>query len=61
MEDFPYLASWSIEKESDFICIEPWFGHADYEAGHDDFYKREGTMLLEPAETFTTGYTIEVL
>lgn len=61
MEGFPYLALWSIEKESDFICIEPWYGHADFEAGHDDFYTREGMMILKPEDTFRTGYTIEVL
>ena len=61
MEDFPLLALWSIATPSDFICIEPWYGHADFEAGHDDFFKREGTMLLEPNEVFTTSYTIEAL
>ena len=60
-DGFPYLAIWTHEKKSDFICIEPWYGHADFEPGHDDFYQREGTMLLKPQETFTTGYSFEAL
>lgn len=58
---FPLLALWTIETPSDFICIEPWFGHADFEKGIDDFYTREGTMILKPQEVFTTSYTIEAL
>lgn len=60
-EQFPYLAIWTHPITSDFICIEPWYGHADFEPGHDDFYQREGTMLLKPQETFTTGYSFEAL
>lgn len=60
-ENFPYLAIWTHPVQSDFICIEPWYGHADFEPGHDDFYQREGTMLLEPQETFKTSYSFEAL
>ncbi|WP_273476971.1 aldose 1-epimerase family protein [Faecalicoccus acidiformans] len=60
-DGFPYLAIWTHEKKSDFICIEPWYGHADFEPGHDDFYTREGTMCLEPGETFETEYSYEAL
>ena len=60
-DGFPYLAIWTHEKKSDFICIEPWYGHADFEPGHDDFYAREGTMCLEPGETFETEYSYEAL
>ncbi|MDD7281440.1 MAG: aldose 1-epimerase family protein [Erysipelotrichaceae bacterium] len=61
IDGFPYLALWTIDVPSDFICIEPWFGHADFEYGHDDFYTREGTMILKPQEVFETSYTIEAL
>lgn len=60
-EGYPFLAIWTHEKKSDFICIEPWYGHADFEPGHDDFYTREGTMILQPNEEFTTEYAIEIL
>jgi galactose mutarotase-like enzyme len=58
--EFPFLAIWSHPSRSHFICIEPWFGHADFEKVADDFYHREGTQLLEPGQTFSCFYTIEL-
>ena len=60
-ERFPYLAIWTHEVKSDFICIEPWYGHADFEPGHNDFYSREGTKILKPEATFETEYSFEAL
>lgn len=59
--DTPLFALWSPEgKNAPFICIEPWYGHADYTEVKEDFYHREGTMILSPGKTFTTSYSIEV-
>jgi galactose mutarotase-like enzyme len=60
-EGYPYLALWSCEKESDYICIEPWFGHADFEKVEVPFAQREGTQILAPGETFKASYSIESL
>lgn len=60
MSQFPLLAIWTHENVSDFVCIEPWYGHADFEPVEEDFYHREGTMLLQPGETFSTGYSIRL-
>ena len=57
---YPYLALWTPKKGAPFICIEPWYGHADYTEVKEDFYHREGTMILSPGKTFTTSYSIEV-
>lgn len=57
---YPYLAIWTAKKDAPFICLEPWYGHGDFSNVKDDFYHREGTMILSPAKTFTTSYTIEV-
>jgi len=59
--DFPLLAIWSHPSRSNFICIEPWYGHADFEKVDVPFEKREGTMMLKPGETFKTNYIIEAL
>lgn len=58
---YPFLAIWSHPSRSDFICIEPWYGHADFEKGLDDFYAREGTIVLQPDDTFACDYSIEAL
>lgn len=57
---YPYVAIWTAKKGAPFICLEPWYGHADFSEVKEDFYHREGTMLLSPGKTFTTAYTIEV-
>lgn len=57
---YPYVAFWTAKKGAPFICLEPWFGHADFSEVKEDFYHREGTMILSPGKTFTTSYTIEV-
>lgn len=57
---YPYLAIWTAKKNAPFLCIEPWYGHGDFSKVEDDFYKREGTMMLSSGHTFTTAYTIEV-
>lgn len=57
---FPFLALWSHPSRSHFLCIEPWYGHADFDMSCDDFYAREGTLILQPGETFKTGYSIEL-
>lgn len=57
---YPYLAIWTAKKGAPFICLEPWYGHADFSEVAEDFYHREGTMILSPGKTFTTSYTIEV-
>lgn len=58
---YPYLALWTHDSRSDFICIEPWFGHADFDKSCDDFYKRNGTIVLDPNKVWECEYSIELL
>lgn len=57
---YPYLAIWTIKRGAPYICLEPWYGHADFSKVEEDFYHREGTMILSSGKTFTTSYTIQV-
>lgn len=59
-KDFPYLAIWTHPKHSEFLCIEPWYGHADFDVNHTSFYQREGTQILAPNEKFMPSYQIEI-
>ncbi len=56
---YPYLAIWTHPNHSEFLCIEPWYGHADFDPNHDSFYQREGTQILAPKESFMPSYEIE--
>lgn len=57
---YPFLAFWTAKKGAPFICIEPWYGHADFEEVKCSFDQREGTFNLEPHKSFTTSYFIEL-
>ena len=55
---YPLLAFWTAKRGAPFLCIEPWYGHGDFYDCKEDFYHREGTMLLAKGRMFTTAYTI---
>ena len=55
---YRWLAFWS--PNAPFICIEPWYSHADFEKVEVPFEQREGTQLLNPHDTFEASYTITV-
>ncbi len=61
-DEKPLIGLWSPYKTGGnlpFVCIEPWFGHADTEGGPFNIYQKPGIIVLEPEETFTTEYAIE--
>lgn len=57
---FPYLALWSKPTGAPFVCIEPWFGHADFEDFTDDFSKKHGVLSLEPNQIFNCSYSVSI-
>lgn len=56
--NYKWLAFWS--PEAPFVCIEPWYGHADFEEVKVPFEQREGTLFLEAHQKWTTDYTIRI-
>lgn len=58
---FPYLAVWSKPTGAPFVCIEPWFGHADFEDFDDDFSKKHGILSLESKKIFNCAYSISIV
>jgi galactose mutarotase-like enzyme len=44
---FPDLGIWS-KYPGDFLCIEPWHGHADPAGFTGEFIRKPGLMLIEP-------------
>lgn len=59
-EGFPYLGLWSKPTGAPFVCIEPWFGHADYEDFDGDFREKDGILKVEPEEEFRCKYSIQI-
>lgn len=58
--EFPYMGIWAPAKGAPFVCIEPWFGHADYEDFNGEFKDKEGVLLLEIGQEFNCSYTISI-
>jgi galactose mutarotase-like enzyme len=58
-EGFPDLGIWT-KGNAPFICIEPWFGHADEVKTNQNFKEKAGRQLLEKDASFTAIYTVEI-
>lgn len=58
---FPYMGIWAPKNGAPFVCIEPWFGHADYEDFNGEFNEKEGIISLEVEKEFSCTYKITVI
>ncbi|MFM2043060.1 MAG: hypothetical protein RLY86_1636 [Pseudomonadota bacterium] len=58
-DGFPHLGLWS--NGGDFLCIEPWHGHADPEGFASDFREKPGLIHLPPGDSrvFSLAITVE--
>ncbi|MFD3156858.1 aldose 1-epimerase family protein [Haloimpatiens sp. FM7330] len=59
-KEFPYLGIWSKPNDAPFICIEPWFGHADFIDFDGDYREKSGVMSLEVGKEFTCSYNVSI-
>lgn len=60
-EGFPYLGIWSKPQgDGDFICIEPWFGLADFKNSDGIFKNKKGMLTLEEGKYFECKFVIEI-
>ena len=58
---FPFLGLWSKPTGAPFVCIEPWFGHADYTNFQGDFRDKEDIISLKAKEVFHCSFQIRIL
>jgi len=57
---FPYLGIWSKNRQSPYVCIEPWHGIADNEFGQEDFFEKEGNEYLNAGQTFSCTHKVTI-
>jgi galactose mutarotase-like enzyme len=58
---FPEVALWTADgknKRSPFLCIEPWFGHADLENGAPELVNKRGIINLAAGDVFNAQYSM---
>lgn len=61
ISQFKYLAFWTANKESDFICVEPWISMNEIWNSNSPFREDFELVYLKPQEKFNIGYTIELV
>ena len=59
---FPYLGVWSSRKNNTpFICVEPWYGMADFSTHNKDLTQKKGIQRIGSNGEFNCSYKIEIL
>ena len=58
---FPYLGIWSKNRQSPFVCIEPWHGVADKIGPKTEFKEKAGVITLDAGKQFECVHKIEIL
>ncbi|MPQ45104.1 aldose 1-epimerase family protein [Clostridium tarantellae] len=58
--NFPYLGIWTKSTGAPFVCIEPWFGHADFVNFKGEFKDKAGILTLPKNQIFSCDYTITI-
>ena len=56
-EGFPYMGIWT--KPGPFICIEPWYGIADFEDSEGKLETKEGICKLDAGQAFDASYAMD--
>ncbi|MGL4361776.1 MAG: aldose 1-epimerase family protein [Cellulosilyticaceae bacterium] len=55
---FPFLALWAPVPPAPFVCIEPWFGHADTIGECSDISSKKDVVYLDAKNTFTCTHKL---
>ncbi|WP_370772482.1 aldose 1-epimerase family protein [Clostridium sp.] len=57
---FPYMGLWTKSTGAPFVCIEPWYGHADFEDFTGELKDKDGIQKLDIGEKFNSSYTVTI-
>ena len=65
LEDFPFVGIWSpyfaeTKTMAPFVCIEPWYGIADFKNSTNVFKNKLGVNKIEIGEEFNASYKITI-
>ncbi|QUH27668.1 aldose 1-epimerase family protein [Vallitalea guaymasensis] len=59
-DGFPYLGIWGQPDNSPFVCIEPWYGVADFEDTDKQYKTKRGIQKLEVSKEFKANYYVTI-
>jgi galactose mutarotase-like enzyme len=55
---WPFFGIWSKKEEGDFVCLEPWYGIADYETTNGNLVEKTGIIKLESGHQFNASFDL---
>jgi hypothetical protein len=56
--DWPYYGIWSKKDTEQFVCLEPWYGIADYEDTDGKLENKIGIIKVDLEQYFTSSFEI---
>jgi galactose mutarotase-like enzyme len=59
IEGWPHLGLWAAPG-ADFVCIEPWQGHADHVNDGPELRHKEGVVRLNPGGSWSKSWWVEL-
>lgn len=59
-KNWPYFGVWTKKGNTQFICLEPWYGVADQVNATGNFLQKEGIILLKSGDRFNCSFSIQV-
>lgn len=54
------MGLWTKVTGAPFVCIEPWYGHADFEDFTGELKDKEGIEKLKVGQVFNSAYTVTI-
>lgn len=51
-KNWPYFGIWSKKNQEQFVCLEPWYGIADFDSSQGDFKNKLGIIKIESEHYF---------
>lgn len=59
-QGFPWFGIWSKPTGAPFVCLEPWFGHSDFNDFNGELYEKDAIEKLEVGSEFSCTFSITV-
>ncbi|WP_339889058.1 aldose 1-epimerase family protein [uncultured Flavobacterium sp.] len=56
-EGFPFLGIWT-KQNAPFLCVEPWYGHADEKTSNGNFHDKKAIQVLNSKASFIACFKI---
>lgn len=58
-DNWPCFGIWSKKNTQSFVCLEPWFGIADFENTDSLLTNKKGIITINPNEIFQTSFQMK--